>query len=356
MSKETVAIGLSGGVDSAVAAALLLEAGYQLIGVTMRIWDDSYKFSDTLPAGNACFGPDEGEDIEDARQVARHLDIPFHLVDLRQQYQEIVLDYFKREYRRGRTPNPCIRCNYHLKFNAILQALSNQGVHWDYFATGHYVRQRRHNQQYSLLRGKDKNKDQSYFLYTLDQKRLSRTLFPLGELTKPEVREYARKLNLPVRNKDESQDFYAGDYTELLDGGSGPGPIVDSSGRELGQHRGIENYTIGQRRGLGLAVGKPLYVKRIDAAENRIVVAEKQELFSAKMTVEQLNWLTPIDAVPDQFEVKIRYRHRAAPARVLKLGEELKLQFVEPQLSVTPGQAAVFYHDELVLGGGIINC
>jgi len=346
---------MSGGVDSSVAAALLVEAGYNVIGVSMCIWDDDYQVPEETPSGHACFGPGEAEDVADARQVARQLDIPFHLIDLREQYQDIVLDYFKSEYSKGRTPNPCIRCNYHLKFDAILNELDRREIAWDYYATGHYVRRKKSDGLFRLLRGIDPAKDQSYFLYTLDQERLRRTLFPLGELEKSEVRQRAAELGLDLSDKEESQDFYAGDYTELLDDVSGPGPIVDSSGKVLGEHRGIENYTIGQRRGLGLATGTPLYVKSIDAEKNQIVVAEKSELFSSNLTVEELNWITPSEPIPEKVQVKIRYRHSAAPARLQRKDSKVEVKFTEPQLSVTPGQAAVFYSGDVVLGGGIIQ-
>ncbi len=357
MADKKVAVGMSGGVDSSVAAALLVEQGYDVIGVTMQVWNDEYAPEDGGGDAHACFGPGEAADIEDARIVADQLDIPFHVVDLREEYEEIVLDYFRAEYNQGRTPNPCLRCNRRLKFGALLEALEVAGLDWDYYATGHYVRCREENGRHLLLRGVDSAKDQSYFLYSLSQQQLARTLFPLGELTKKEVRDRASELGLKVEEKAESQDFYAGDYTDLLEGAGRPGPIVDTSGKKIGEHEGIEKYTFGQRRGLGVSVGHPIYVIDIDAAENKLVVGKREELFDERMQVEQLNWILPPSELENQsVEVQIRYRHSPARARLKEVGEDcVEVDFEQPQRAVTPGQAAVFYSGDRVLGGGIIT-
>ncbi len=358
MAEKKIAVGMSGGVDSSVAAALLVEQGYDVIGVTMQIWNEEYTPSSDSADTHACFGPGEAADIEDARIVAEQLGIPFHVVDLRAEYEEIVLDYFRNEYNQGRTPNPCLRCNRRLKFGALLEALAAAGLKWDYYATGHYVRRLEENGRHLLLRGVDSDKDQSYFLYSLSQEQLARTLFPLGELNKNEVRARATELGLTVEEKAESQDFYAGDYTELLEGTGRSGPIVDTDGEKIGEHEGIENYTFGQRRGLGLAVGHPIYVIDIDAAENKLIVGRREELFDARMKVEKLNWiLPPSEVAPESLEVQIRYQHSPARAELTAFeeGERVEVEFEQPQRAVTPGQAAVFYSGDRVLGGGIIT-
>lgn len=344
-------------MDSSVAAALLVEAGYDVHGVTMEIWSDNYQPETAQPAAHACFGPGEGDDVEDARKVAEQLGIPFHSVDLHEKFEQEVLTYFRREYSRGRTPNPCILCNRRLKFVALLDGLETQDINWNYFATGHYVRREQVGNIFKLKRGRDPAKDQSYFLYTLGQELLATTLFPLGDLTKEEVRTRAEELGLEVKNKDESQDFYAGDYTELLAEEPRPGPIVNRAGEKLGEHEGIQKYTVGQRRGLGISANKPLYVLEIDAEKNALVVGDREQLYSREFLVEKVNWIAP--GAPEaelEAQVKIRYRHPAAPAVLrIETDDSVRVSFQEPQRAVTPGQAAVFYDDQYVLGGGLIN-
>ncbi|MCD6407449.1 tRNA 2-thiouridine(34) synthase MnmA, partial [bacterium] len=254
---KKVLVGLSGGVDSSVAALLLKEKGYEVEGVFMKIWDGE----ETGCGKPACYGPEE-KDMEDVKKVAEILKIPLHIIDLRKEYKEIVLDYFKKEYLEGKTPNPCIICNRFLKFEILLEKSYSSGIEFEFFATGHYaiVEYDKNRKRYILKKGVDRNKDQSYFLYLLTQKQLSRVIFPLGKHTKEEVREIARKYNFPVSEKEESQDFISGDRFFLFENGTKEGEIVDKDGNVLGKHKGIIYYTIGQRRGLGIAKGKPLYV------------------------------------------------------------------------------------------------
>jgi tRNA-uridine 2-sulfurtransferase len=243
-----IAIGLSGGVDSAVSAFLLKQAGHEIVGATMKIWDGRSLHS---KEGSACYGPEEEEDIRDASELCKLLGIPYHVIDCSRQYNEIVLRYFEEEYRAGRTPNPCVRCNEKIKFSLLPLLLEESGVFFNFFATGHYARVDfdRTLARYSLKKGTDERKDQSYFLYRLSQKQLSKVLFPLGGYTKEKVRAVAREAGLPMHDKQESQDFCAGDYTDLLSIKSEAGAFVDSSGKILGRHTGICNFTIGQRKG-----------------------------------------------------------------------------------------------------------
>lgn len=350
-----VAVGLSGGVDSAVAAALLREQGHAVIGVTMRIWDGR-----ALPGGgrSACYGPDEPEDVRDAARVADALGIPFHEVDLAAEYRREVLDLCRRAYRAGTTPNPCIHCNRQIKFELLFERLLASGVECEALATGHYARLGRdpRSGRHLLLRARDRDKDQSYFLCLLAQTHLARALFPLGDLTKAEVREQARRLRLPVAEKAESQDFVSGGYRAILGDAGPPGPILDALGREIGRHGGIGGYTVGQRRGLGLSAGEPLYVLAIDPERNAIVAGPEASLYSEELVAEPVNWIAieRLDA-PRTLTAAIRYRHPGAEARLIPLGPGgVRVRFAQPQRAVAPGQAIVFYDDEVVVGGGVI--
>ncbi len=347
---------MSGGVDSSVAAALLKEQGYAVTGVTMRIWDDETLTTEAGPRG--CYGPDEESDIEDARRVAGILGIPCHVLDLRSEYRAHVLDYSRREYLSGRTPNPCVECNREVKFGAMGRVARNNGVEFDLFATGHYARVEYDDEsgRHLLRKARDLRKDQSYFLFSLSQEQLGSSLFPLGGRTKQEVRKIASRLGLSVDGKAESQDFISGGYSFLVEGSAQPGPVLDREGRLLGRHRGVAYHTIGQRRGLRIAAGEPLYVVDIDADKNAVIVGGREELFAGELTASDVNWIAKIPAGPVRAKARIRYRHREAEATITPLAEgRAHVGFDEPQMAITPGQAVVFYEDDLVLGGATIE-
>lgn len=382
---------MSGGVDSSVAALLLKQAGYEVVGVTMRITPDGMV---STFRKLACYGEDEAAEIQDVERVARHLGIEYRVVDLRQEYEERILNYFRQEYARGRTPNPCVKCNAEIKFGLLLEGCRKLGLEYDYFATGHYARVTygARSGRWLLLKARDETKDQSYFLALLSQEQLSRSLFPLGELRKSEVRRIAREHQLPVSDKEESQDFYAGDYRELLPKGK-PGPIKDLSGRVFGEHKGIENYTVGQRRGLGIASGGRLYVVKIDAASNTVYVGEEKDLLTSVFFVDGLNWVARVPAAGEEIEatVKVRYKSPELACRIIpesagdqiegkaeetkgkssgqgsespgeakisqrgEIPQSARVVLLTPYRAVTPGQVAVFYDGEAVLGAGFIR-
>ncbi|UWG98121.1 tRNA 2-thiouridine(34) synthase MnmA [Dehalobacter sp. DCM] len=355
MSKSVV-VAMSGGVDSSVAALLLKRKGYDVIGITMQIWpqpEDKAKACCSLEA------------VDDARQVAAKLDIPYYVMNFRQEFAEKVIDRFCTEYLRGRTPNPCVDCNKYLKFDSLLNKARGLGA--DFIATGHYVRNDYDPQakRWLLKTGIDPSKDQSYALYNLTQEQLAQTLFPLGTYRKAEIREIAAEEGLPVAHKAESQDICfvegtAGDfikeYRQLKDDRS-LGKIIDTQGNVLGRHKGIYRYTVGQHKGLGLALGYPVYVTKIDADNNTIQVGRREELFSSGLILEEAHFIS--GEIPEQtqeIQVKIRYNAPKVPAVLLpKLEGEIEVAFQECQRAVTPGQAAVFYDGEHVLGGGIIR-
>ncbi|MCD5383460.1 tRNA 2-thiouridine(34) synthase MnmA [candidate division WOR-3 bacterium] len=352
MSKLRVVIAMSGGVDSSVAAALLKEEGYQLSGVTMKIWDGESTCKEGLR--HACYGPGEREDILDARKVAERLDIPLNIIDMKQEYKSYVLDYFYKEYLIGRTPNPCIRCNCLVKFGALIERLKGS---FDYFATGHYARieQNKTGDGHLLKKGVDENKDQSYFLYSLSQEQLGFSLFPLGIYTKEETRKIAKDLGLGVDERQESQDFIAGGYSQFF--ASKPGPILDKEGKIIGEHRGIPFYTIGQRKGLNLSKSiERLYVIAMNYLRNAIMVGKREDLFGDELIASDLNWIAIKELkAPVKLKAKIRYRHKEIPAEISPLdGKNILVKFVEPQMAITPGQAIVFYDGEIVVGGGTI--
>lgn len=356
-NKKTVAVGLSGGVDSSVAAALLKESGHNVLGISMMIFDDSITVKEDVKHG--CFGPGEQEDIAAAASVCEKLGISFHTIDLRKEYQHHVIDHFKDEYLAGKTPNPCIACNQRLKFGFLLERARNSGLMFEYFATGHYARVEKSGNRYLLKRAIDASKDQSYFLYALTSEQLSQTLLPLGALKKHQVREIARSIGLNTAERPESQDFIAGgDYSVLFNEKQiKKGNIVDEAGNVLGKHRGIVHYTVGQRRGLGIAAQRPLYVTRIDALNNLIVVSDREDLIAKGLIAKDIN-LIAIDKLdrPYPVKVKIRLNQTAVSATVSPdANGKAKILFDEPQLSVCPGQHAVFYSDEVVVGGGVIQ-
>jgi tRNA-uridine 2-sulfurtransferase len=356
--KKKVLVGMSGGIDSSVTAALLKDEGYSLLGVTMKIWGGPKCPSGTRK--HACYGPDEEKDIEDARGVAEILEIPFRVIDLEKEYRETIIDYFTSEYREGRTPNPCVRCNHRIKFGFLLEKAQASGMDFDLFATGHYAVTYFDTMQgrYGLKKAADEKKDQTYFLSFLEQHQLARALFPLGNLEKRRVRELAASYRLPVIEKQESQDFVTHDnYSVLFGEPAETGPIMDIEGRVLGMHRGIIHYTIGQRKGIGIAAATPLYVIEIDKATNSITVGPQERLLSKELVAMSVNWI-PFKALvnPREVKAKIRYAHKEAPAIVEPLeGKRVRVFFRESQKGATPGQVVVFYDGETVLGGGIIE-
>ncbi|HNX98286.1 MAG TPA: tRNA 2-thiouridine(34) synthase MnmA, partial [Candidatus Aminicenantes bacterium] len=329
-------------------------------GITMKIWDGSYlPMAPSATCRSACFGPEEDRDVEDARAVCRQLGIPFLTVDLREPYRRLILDHSRREYDLGRTPNPCVRCNRLLKFQAISAAAVARGVDFDFFATGHYVRSELDRQSglWRLKKARDPGKDQSYFLYSLTQEQLAACVFPLGDLQKSEVRALARSRGLAVAGKEESQDFVAGGLSWLLQGQGEPGPILDGSGRVIGNHPGIAHFTIGQRRGLGLASLKPLYVTRLDKEKNTVEVGGREALYGGGLEAAAVHWIAPPGpSAGSSVRARIGYRHAEAEARVFPLaGNRVCVEFNEAQAAITPGQSVVFYRDDEVLGGGIID-
>ncbi|MBI9097075.1 MAG: tRNA 2-thiouridine(34) synthase MnmA [Spirochaetaceae bacterium] len=353
----TVAVGMSGGVDSSVAAAILKKEGYKVIGITMEIWDGAIEVQESRK--HACYGPGEEEDIEEATKVCAQLNIPYHVFDLTKEYKEHVLEYFREEYLAGRTPNPCVVCNHRLKFGFLIEKAREAGLEFDFFATGHYAQINEDKGKYFLKKAKDLSKDQTYFLKSLSSEQLKFIMFPLGELMKTEVREIAEDLKLVVADRIESQDFIAGgDYSPLFnDGEIIPGDIVNEKGEILGRHKGIIHYTVGQRKGLGLSHPTPLYVLRVDAGKNKVIVTDKESLFFKGLIASDINLNLPgaFDK-PIRIKARIRQRHTEADAEISLLeGGRVKVVFDIPQLSVTPGQSVVFYNNDIVLGGGIIE-
>jgi tRNA-specific 2-thiouridylase len=358
MSKEKILVAMSGGVDSSVCCALLKEKGYEVSGVTMRIWDGEECIG-SAERSHSCYGPGELQDIEDAKKVATQLNLPHTVIDLSKEYRDIVLDYVTDEYLSGKTPNPCIICNRMVKLSVLLDKAADAGIEFDYVATGHYIRNKfdEEKKRYLLLKAKDKEKDQSYFLYSLSQEQISKCIFPLGDYTKEQIKKFADKMDLHVKEKKESQDFFSGDIASLFKGKGKPGDILDKEGNVLGRHRGIQYYTIGQRRGLGIAKGTPLYVTRIVREDNSIVVGEKKDLFKRELLARKLNWVA-IESLNGEIEItaKIRYLHKGAKASISPYEKDMVLvKFNEPQSAVTPGQAVVFYQDDILVGGGTIK-
>jgi tRNA-uridine 2-sulfurtransferase len=355
MEKKRIVIAMSGGVDSSVSAALLKEQGYDVIGVSLQLYEPS---EPVLPGGKTCCSL---TDVMDAGRVAKRLGIPFEVIDLRERFKELVIDNFIAEYAAGRTPNPCARCNERIKFGILLEIARSLGA--ENLATGHYARiEQDAAGKYHLLKGDDPAKDQSYFLFGMNQEQLSRIVFPVGHLEKPQVRELAEKFNLPVAKKQESQEICFipdNDYVRFLhDSGVTPasGEIVTADGKKVGSHKGIHQYTVGQRRGLGIAWSEPLYVTGIDSEKSLVTVGPKGELARATLTASDLTWTDLPISGTFEGSCSIRYRQRPVPctARLLDDGR-LQVDFVNPQNAVTPGQAVVLYDGNRVVGGGWIE-
>lgn len=358
-----ILVGMSGGVDSSVTALLLKGQGHEVIGATMKIWSDE-KHERLAPSvkqnscKDACYGPNEKEDIEEARKIAERIGIPFYVFDCSKEYEQIVLDNFKEQYLSGRTPNPCIRCNSLIKFDVLPFMAKKSGIEFDKFATGHYARVEfcEKENRFALKKGINPKKDQSYFLYKLRQEQLANILMPLGGYEKDQIREIAKNNGLKVHDKPDSQDFYSGDYNELLEVKPQVGNIVDKTGKILGTHEGIWNYTIGQRKGIGIAHTSPLYVIDLDKEKNEVIVGEADETFNKGLKAVELNWIS-ISGLDKEMKVTAKVRSAQIPveATIKPDGENVLVIFDDPQKALTKGQSVVFYDEEVLLGGGIID-
>ena len=355
---HTVLIGMSGGVDSSVAAALLVRAGYKVIGVTLNVWPESEGLN-IIEREDACCALGA---VEDARRVCDVLGIPHYVVNFRDIFQRQVIQNFVNEYALGRTPNPCVRCNQFIKFDALLAKAEALGA--EYVATGHYARVTQlPSGRWALRRAADGRKDQSYVLYVMSQARLARTIFPLGDQTKDDTRQLAHELGLHVADKLESQEIcfvpnrnYRDYLRDHVPAAAKEGPILDSRGSVLGHHDGVSFFTVGQRRGLGIASGRPLFVTEIRADTNTIVVGDESELLTQEAYAAAVNWMAidpPHEAI--RVNTKVRYKAEEVPATIEREGEGVRIRFDQPQRAVTPGQTIVFYDGDIVVGGGTLE-
>lgn len=359
MASKKVMLGMSGGVDSSVAAAILLRQGYEVIGVTLQIWQDMDEEAKRSEGGCCSLSA-----VDDARRVANKLGIPYYVLNFKDIFNKTVIEYFKEEYFKGRTPNPCIACNRHVKWQAMLDKAVAMGI--DYIATGHYAKVVKDSAsgRYILKKSVTDRKDQTYALYNLTQEQLSRTLMPVGDYSKEQIREIAKEIGLAVATKPDSQEICFisdNDYGRFLSENSTnkiiPGKFVDTKGKVLGAHRGIVHYTVGQRKGLGIAFGKPMFVVALDAENNRVILGEDSEVFADTLTASDLNFISmegPYDGM--RVSAKIRYSAKEAPATIWLMGtNQVRVVFDTPQRAITPGQSVVFYDGDVVVGGGTID-
>lgn len=354
---DRVVVAMSGGVDSAVAASLAVDQGYDVIGITMQIWPEGKEIPATA---RGCCSIDA---VEDARRVAQTLGIPHYVLNMREDFDRTVIRDFIDEYRRGRTPNPCVQCNRHIKFDVLMERAEVLGARW--IATGHYARTRYNEdtRRWQLFRAADHSKDQSYVLHPLTQLQIARAMFPLGEWDKFRTRERAAELGLKVAGKADSQEICFvpdRDYGRFLEESAPdvvrPGKIVDTSGKVRGDHRGVAFFTVGQRKGLGVASNVPLYVTRIDPGANLVVIGSDEEVNQSACLVSQVNWIAAPPDAPTEVLARVRYNMHEEPAVIAPAGEGAwKLSFTRPQRAITPGQSAVFYQGDEVLGGGLID-
>jgi tRNA-specific 2-thiouridylase len=368
-TESTTAVAMSGGVDSSVVAGLLKRSGTRVVGLTMQLWNQR-RLPELVPEGGSVGRCCSLDDVYDARTVAQHLGISYYVINFEDRFEEQVVRPFIDEYLAGRTPIPCTLCNNFIKFDQFLDLAAGLGA--DSIATGHYARitQDQETGRYQLRRSADASKDQTYFLFGLKQEQLARSQFPLGAMTKPEVRELARELGLPVAEKPDSQEICFvpnGDYAGFIDAyfrergveaEHTRGEIIDTEGRVRGEHKGVHHFTVGQRRGLGIAAAEPLYVIATEPATQRVIVGGNNDLLCARLTTREMNWISiPPISSPLRASVKIRNKHLAAPATIYPTGDPARAEvhFDEPQRAVTPGQGAVFYDGDLVLGGGWIE-
>jgi tRNA-specific 2-thiouridylase len=359
MTKKKVMVGMSGGVDSSVAAAILLEKGYDVIGATLQIWPDMDEELKRTEGGCCSLSA-----VDDARRVANRLGIPYYVLNFKEVFNDSVIEYFKDEYLKGRTPNPCIACNRHVKFEAMLNKAVSMGI--DYVATGHYakIEYDEGKKRFLLKKSVTDRKDQTYALYNLTQDQLSRTLFPIGDYNKEDVRKIAREIGLTVATKPDSQEIcfvddndYGRFIRENTDAEIKPGDFVDTKGNVLGKHKGIVYYTVGQRKGLGISFGKPVYVVGIDAKNNRVILGDETEVFSDTLIAGDLNFIS-IEKLEGEMRVKAKIRYSAKEADALIMPYDsgrVKVVFDQPQRAITPGQSVVFYDGDTVVGGGVIE-
>ena len=353
-----VLVGLSGGIDSCVSAYLLKQAGHDVTGVTMLIWKKDSPYPAPVSA-NSCYSPAEAEDKEEIAEFCRKLGIEYRVLDCSDIYESTVLENFRFEYMHGRTPNPCVWCNAKIKFGALVDFAKASGIDFDYFATGHYAKiiYNKDSNRYELHKAADAKKDQSYFLYRLTQEQLARTLFPLGDLKKSEVRKIDVKMGFHREDMDESQDFYGGDYSDLLGVEDKVGDIVNSEGKVLGHHNGFWHYTIGQRKGLGIAAPRPLYVIALDSVKNQVVVGYDEETHQTQVNVKNVNYVSRTDFEEDKiYTVKIRSASNGDAAHVIKTEDGFVVKFLLYVKAATCGQSAVVYDNDVLIAGGIIDC